>query len=207
MNKINYKESINIGSDIQELILINLDENISSQNEEDFINFNGEIRISGEVKTSNENIPFSHPLTIDISLSKQQLINDSPSISVDDFIYQINQDNIDIELSLKIDGLKEMETEFPSQEDEDIIPLQEIIEPQETMIEEEIIEKKESSLLDKIFKRYTKTEKAYLIHVVKDETSYEDIATLYDTTQEILKTANTNKDIKPGALIFIPNNK
>ena len=99
MNKINYKESINIDSLIKELILINVDENISLVKEEDFVNFTGEIRISGEVQTDKEKKEFNHPLTLDISLSKEQLINDSPSISIDDFKYVINENLIDIELS------------------------------------------------------------------------------------------------------------
>ena len=213
MNKINYKESINIDSLIKELILINVDENISLVKEEDFVNFTGEIRISGEVETDKEKKEFNHPLTLDISLSKEQLINDSPSISIDDFKYVINENLIDIELSLKIEGLKEIENEFPAPESEEIVlsPIEDL--NVNTPHEDEIIEtlesdlKEHSTLMNQLFKRSIKKTKAYLIHVVKEETSYDEIAQLYNTDIDILKDYNKNKELNNGSLIFIPNTK
>ena len=214
MNKINYKESINIESAIEELILINVDENISSFNEDDFVSFSGEIRISGEVKTNGEKKEFNHPLNLDISLSKNQLATDSPSISVEDFSYEINNNIIDIDLSLKIEGLKELETEFLTQEDsEPVLPQineiedkpNNILQTQEDTLEQEI-ETKET-LMNKLFKRSIKKSKAYLIHVVKNETSYKEIAKIYNLDENILEKYNKEKEIKGGALIFIPNNQ
>lgn len=220
MNRINYKESIDLKENIKELLLINIDDNISQTSDNDFLNITGEIKISGEVNTLNSPKNFSHTISVDISLSKEQLASEEVTISVDDFTYNINENFIDIDLYLKINGLKEIETSFSPQEDTETVQVREIEETtecDETLNEEEenldIFEIESTnpykySLLEQVFKhRSIKKEKVYLIHVVKNETSYEEIASLYGIDETILKEMNNNKEIVNGKLIFIPTCK
>ena len=218
MQKINYKESIFLEDDILELLMINIDERLEQSNESDCIKMCGEIRVSGEVKTSNGNQSFAHPINVDILLSKEQLELDEVSLNVDDFNYQINKQTINIDLFMKINGLKEIEAYFPSQEDKEDVQIEELpIERDEYPIQEEIIEvhqeddtielteTKHYSLLSQIFKRKTlKTEPTYLLHVVKNETSYEEIASIYGIDINKIKSANKDEQIYKDKLVFIP---
>ena len=214
MNKINYKESIDLINEIKELLIINIDENFTTIDEDDFINIKGEIRISGEVKLEEEKKSFLHPVNVDISLSKQQLTNDNVKISIDDFTYNINNNIINIDLFLKIEGLKEMEESFPAKDDRETIQIEEVIDDENlnndsTSINDIFDDSSESnhsdSLLSQIFKnRSVKKESISLIHVVKNETTYEEIASLYNLNPQIIENANKGKEIKNGKLIFIP---
>jgi hypothetical protein len=213
MNKITYKESIKLLSKIKEIEMINIDDNINMVDEDSFINFKGDIIISGIAILDDKNETFSYPINLDISLSKEQIDSD-PNISIGDFSYTINENAIEITLDLKIDGLKEFETEFHTEENNEIISQEiesheEIIEnkePDSYKKEPEILNEKQS-LLSSIFKRNIKKDSIYLIHVVKEETSYEDIANLYNVDLDLLKRSNPNKEIEKGTLIFIPNSK
>ena len=207
MNKINYKEKIELKETIEELLMINIDENINKVDEENFISFIGNIEVSGEAKTISKNTNFNHQIDLDISLSKEKLLANNPSISVEDFSYSIDDNFINLDITLKIEGLKEIENEVIPQEDEEIIqpPLMEMVK-EELLINDVQIDMP-SSLLTKIFKRGIKTEKAYLLHVVKEETTYEEIASLYNIETDTLKKSNVGKEIKQGNLIFIPNKK
>jgi hypothetical protein len=124
MNKINYKESIDLNSKIDELLLINIDENLLTNSDDNFVNIEGEIKISGEVKTNDEQKSFTHSINVNISLSKEQLSREDINISIDDFNYTINNNLIEIDLYLKIDGLKEIDACFPSQEDKENVEIE-----------------------------------------------------------------------------------
>ena len=227
MNKINYKESIDLLSPIKELLIINIDENFTTTNKTDFVNVKGEIRISGEVEIENERKSFIHPIDVDISLSKEKLSNDNVNLLIDDFTYNINNNFIDIDLFLKIEGLKEMEESFPSQDDREVVQVSEnniedenepeVIDEQLSFSEDVDLTSNESEdffdrendqpipLLSQIFKnRNIKKESVYLIHVVKYETTYQEIASLYNLDENLIKEANIGKKIEKGKLIFIP---
>ena len=224
MNKINYKESIDLNSKIDELLLINIDENLLTNSDDNFVNIEGEIKISGEVKTNNEQKSFTHSINVNISLSKEQLSREDINISIDDFNYTINNNLIEIDLYLKIDGLKEIDACFPSQEDKENveieldddnvfdnkIDMEEQIEVKENIEKEndDINQESNFSLLNQIFRsRALKKERVYLIHVVKNETSYNEISQLYGIDENLIRSVNNDKPIENGKLIFIPSSK
>lgn len=228
MQKINYKENILLDSQIEELLMINIDERLNQGTDNDCIKINGEIKISGEVKTKDGNKSFNHPISVDILLSKDQLDNDKISINIDDFNYKINNQTIEIDLFMKIYGLKEIQAYFPAQEDKENIEIEEnttidIIEEEtrESIIEEsptneesekityeennEKMNKQNYSLLSQVFKnKNIKKESTYLLHVVKNETSYQEIASLYNIEINKLRSANNDEEIYKDKLIFIP---
>jgi len=234
MNKINYKESIDLNKKIDELLLINIDDNLTTNSDDDFVNIMGEIKISGEVKIEDKQEAFTHSINVNISLSKEQLSREDINITIDDFTYTINDNLIDIDLYLKINGLKEMDACFPPQEDREVMEVEELdqlldttdtideesvdsteIETQEIEETQEEIEdipqeirEENFSLLKQVFKtRSLKKERIYLIHVVKNETSYKQISELYGIDENLIKLINNNKEVESGKLIFIPNSK
>lgn len=125
MQKINYKEKILLDEKIDELVLINIDDRLIQTQESDCLKISGEIKISGEVKTENRSKNFSHPIDIDIILSKDQLIDEKVELSIDDFDYVLIDNCIEINLILKIVGLKEVDAYFPTTNDQENIQVSE----------------------------------------------------------------------------------
>lgn len=228
MQKINYTEKITIESPIKELLLINIDDKLTQSIESDCIKISGTINISGEVSTQTTNVAFNHPIEVDILLSKEQLIDEQVTITVDDFNYQIKENLLTIDLIIKIDGLKEIEPYFLAEDNQEIIEVDDNELNEERISEnttsETIINNSEDeynlndiendngpihhSLLNQIFRnKKKKTESTYLFHVVKEETSYQEIASLYDVNEDTLKSINNNCQIYIGKLILIPRNK
>ena len=123
MQKINYNEKIVLKENIKELRLINIDEKLSKTDDKDSIKFIGEIAISGQANCENGLLDFNHPVGVDISLDKSQIETTDINVSLDDFNYAIIDNYIDIQLIMKIDGLKEIEAYFPSQENKEDIEI------------------------------------------------------------------------------------
>jgi len=250
MQKINYKEIIELDSKINELLLINIDERLVQNRDSDCLKISGEIKVSGEVLCDDDKKQFNHPIGVDIMLSKEQLMENNVTISIDDFNYVIENNSIAIEIIMKIEGLKEIEAYFPTQENqedtkidnlrkEDIKILEEII-PQENttnknnieeieetpkikiiqpLIEDDRYNKEEFvyieetkeehgekySLLNSIFKkRGIKKETCFFIHVIKEETTYEQISDIYKIEVNKIKSVNKDEKLYKGKLIFIP---
>jgi hypothetical protein len=232
MQKITYQDNIVLTNTINELLLINIDEDLNQTKESNNIKINGKININGEVNTINGKENFLHALDVDILLDKDQLIQEEVLVAVDDFEYSIQDNYIDINLIIKIDGLKELEPYFPSQEDQRDIQVDKeesslieetdsltieseqlppTIEPSSTNVIEiidnslPITTKQHSSLLNQIFKgkRLNKTTN-YFLHVVKTECGYKDIASIYNCNEEELKQLNNNQKLYIGKLVFIP---
>ena len=231
MQKINYKEKILLEHSINELLLINIDDKLHQTKECDYLKVNGEIKISGEVNTNEGRKNFNHPIIVDILLSNEQLTDEQVKVSIDDFNYSIEDKTININLIMKIDGLKEMDAYFPAQEDqidfqvednENIIDIEneeriDVIEStidetdsiinEEVIYEDNIIKEEHYSLLNQVFRnKSVKKEMSYFFHVVKNESTYEDIANQYNLDLELLKSSNNNDDIYIGKLIYIPKN-
>ena len=226
MQRINYKEVITLENKINELLLINIDEKLIHTKQSDTIKVGGQININGEVSTDKGKECFLHNIDVDILLSKDQLINEEVNITVDDFEYILKNNTIHIDLIIKIDGLKEIEPYFPSQEDQEDIQVEEVFvfdEDRNESIREELIDtpneinssiiedspiyeqKAPYSLLKQIFKhKVHKSDSSYLFHVVKNEKSYKEIADAYALDEEFLKHTNNDEDLLPGKLIFIP---
>ena len=230
MQKINYQDTIVLNNPIKELLLINIDEQLNQIKEINNIKITGAINISGEVITDIGKENFMHGLDVDILLDKDQLIQEHVIVNVDDFEYELSNNEIKINLIIKIDGLKELEPYFPAQEDQgyfeiensDPIFLEEVQDININEIQEninipleiipEVIEHqppeqniRSNSLLRQIFKsKQLNTSTNYLFHVVKEKCTYKDIAEIYNCNEEVLKNLNNNQDIYIGKLIHIP---
>ena len=233
MQKINYNEKIEFEDKIKELVMINIDDRLEQIQEKDCIKIAGIIKVSGEVSLTNHTQTFSKEIEADIMLSKEQ-IQDAINITIDDFNYTLNDNILDINLIMKIDGLKEIEAYFPSQEDQEVIEIvdteietnddiifrneeltQSNIDEDNIEINDSVLENNDSetlssnensfSLLRQVFKnKNIQKEKCYNLHVIKTQTTYEELASLYQVDNEELKSLNKNEELYIGKLIFIP---
>ena len=244
MQKITYKETIILEEEIKDLIMINIDDKLNQCKESDCIKVFGEIKISGEANCLEGSKNFNHPLIVELLVSNDQLISNELVLSIDDFSYNIEKNKINIDLIMKVDGLKEIEAYFPAQENNEVIQVENrneetnletleslkeaidaetneesiILENVETELkesfyndiddskendEQEIVES--TSFYNRIFKRKTiKKEPSFLYHVVKKESSYEEIAALYGVKEELLKLVNNYDELHKNKLILIP---
>ena len=109
---------------INELLLINIDDKLDQTKESDCVKISGEIKVSGEVNTDNGKKLFNHPIEVDILLSNDQIVDERITVSIEDFNYSIEDNSILIDLIMKIDGLKEMEPYFPTQENQTIVEVE-----------------------------------------------------------------------------------
>jgi LysM repeat protein len=221
MQKINYKEKISLEENINELLLINIDDKLNQTSDGDCLKISGEIKISGEVNTNSGKKDFNHPVSVDILLSKEQIVDTNINVIIDDFNYEIFENHIVIDLVMKIEGLKEIEAYFPPQEAQEDFQIEESIEQEEALFNEPIIDiqeeilindlptiKNKNSLLHQIFRNKSfKREVSHLFHVVKKDSTYQDIANEYNVDLDLLRKVNKDEEIYIGKLIFIPKNQ
>lgn len=206
--------------DIEELLLISIDDQIETINDKDGIKVEGKVIVSGNVKTDEGNKDFSDKVDLDMFLTYEEIIDRNTfNVSVSDFNYKLDNKKLNLTLSFKIEGLKEIETTFLSQEDsepflekieeddEKRVFLDEKIEVIDSEENKEIVEIKEEkkSLLKSVFSnKRIKEEVSWKLHCVKGEKTYEEIADKYKIDVGTLIAINKNESLVEGKLIFLP---
>lgn len=122
MQYINLNKVVEMESDILDLLLISIDDQIKCIDENDGIKVIGDIAISGKVKLKDEEKNFSDNIELNIFLTMDEIVErNSLNVSVNDFSYSVENNKLYLNISLKIEGLKEIETSFLAKEDiEDI---------------------------------------------------------------------------------------
>ena len=220
MQQINLTKTINFEGDIQDLLLISMDDQIDKIYDKEGIKVIGKILIGGKVMLDEEK-EFDDTVNIDMFLINEEILDsNSLSITVDDFNYKIDESKLILDISLKVDGLKEIETSFLSFEDnedvqeeveeernneeiEDVIEDNLLIEETVELDEEENNCKK--SLLKSVFSsKKIKEEVSWVLHCTKNGDTYENIAEKYKVDLKKLKTINNNEELKEGKLLFLP---
>lgn len=233
MQNININKILNFENEIDDLLLISIDDQIERIYDRDGVKISGKILVSGKVREKDSEKEFSDVVDIDIFLTEEEIDERKEiNISVNDFTYSIEADKLILNISLKIDGLKEIETTFLAEENNTDIEQNEIlnedkVEENNIDIEQDEIlnEDKEESMMveieedrnikdeDSVNKGLLKTifsnkrikeEVSWKLHCVKEEKSYEEIAKKYDVSVENLKKINKNENLGEGKLIFIP---
>ena len=235
MQCFNLNKDIELQCEIEDLLLISIDDQIETIDDKDGVKVGGKILISGNAKTNEGSKEFSDSIDLDLFLTYDEIEQRSSlNVGVNDFNYKIDNNKLNINIVLKVEGLKEIETTFLSQEDCELLDeeeikeeLEEIYEEDRTIIGEEIIvednltykdEKIEEScisikenndsklsLLKSVFSnKRIKEEVSWKLHCVKGETSYEEIAAKYNVSLNKLVSINKNEELEDGKLIFLP---
>lgn len=224
---IPFKKDIIFKTNISEITSISL-ENTLAKEDNSII---GEFIVSGEYKISDESIHtecFSYDLPFDIHMDEKYIL-DNAIIDVDDFYYEIVNNNVlTVNIDVLIDKLEEKlileEVVIPREnilEEDRVFTLDETLEEnmnkvdEERCIEEEqdiIEEVKESlqmpseitSLFDNI-DGSSETYKSYKVYIVREGDDLEFIMEKYQTTREIIEQYNDLKDLKIGDKLIIPS--
>ena len=141
MQYINLNKSIELENKIQDLLLISIDEKLDTIDDKEGVRITGKIAIGGNAKTLEGDKVFSDAIDLDIFLSYEEIEErNALKVAVSDFNYKIENNKLDLDITLSIDGLKEIIQTFPSKEDNELV-LEEKVEGEDkkAYIDEEII--------------------------------------------------------------------
>lgn len=217
MQQINLTKTINFEGDIKDLLLISIDDQIDKICDKEGVKVIGKILVGGKVMLEEEQ-EFEDTVNIDMFLVNEEILDmGCLNVTVSDFNYKIEQNKLILDISLKLEGLKEIETSFLSLEDtEDVqekieeedrtyVDLNEEIIAEETTDEEIQDDEPKKSLLKSVFSsKKIKEEVSWVLHCVKSDDTYEKISEKYKVNLNKLKSINNNEVLNEGKLIFLP---
>ena len=216
MQQINLTKTINFEGDIKDLLLISIDDQIDKISDKDGVKVIGKILVGGKVMLEDEQ-EFDDEVNIDMFLVNEEILDvESLNVTVNDFNYKIDQSRLILDISLKLEGLKEIETSFLAiedtqdvqeeiEEERNYIDLTEEIMMQDIVEEEVQKEEPKKSLLKSVFSsKKVKEEVSWVLHCVKGDDTYEKISEKYKVNLNKLKSINNNEVLKEGKLIFLP---
>ena len=127
MQYINLNKCLEMENKILDLLLISIDDQIDTIEDRDGAKISGKISIGGKAKTLEGDKEFNDSIDIDIFLTYDEIVDrNSLNISINDFNYKLEDSKLLLDISLKIEGLKEIETTFLAEENLESIPKEEI---------------------------------------------------------------------------------
>ena len=215
-NIIPFKKDVIFKTNISEVTSISLEHSLTLDN--DLIK--GEFIVNGEYKISDKSNtvdPFNLNLPFEIVIDEKYNTS-SATIDIDDFYYEIVNDNI---LRVAIDVLIDKLEERPLINDFDLIdetPKREVLEiEEERCIEKEevdeikeVVEKERNvkEKIESIFSSFSKDSEIYVtynVYIVRDGDTIESILDKYGVDIEELKKYNDLSELKLGDKLIIPN--
>lgn len=180
---VSFKKDISFNTNISEIVSISLDHSLDK--EESMIK--GEFIVSGEYKLTDtsintESFSYKLPFTTDIN----DYILDKADIDIDDFYYEIINNNIlSVNIDVALNNIEERKIEIKPTV---------IEEEPERCVEPETIKIDNSE----------ETYKSYTVYIVREGDTIEQILSKYEITKETLEDYNDLTEIKLGDKIIIP---
>ena len=215
MNKIiPFNKDIIFNEKIGEIESIALDDTLKFA---DSYTIKGDLIVRGCNKYLDEEKDFSYPLPVEIAVD-DKYNTEKASIMIDDFYYEIINDNIlRVKIDLILDDLYYREKEI-SKEVREVNFEDDLKSTKKNDIDsEEIItnieEKKDNNIEDKkdvidLFKENNDNEKeysVYRVYVVTENDTLDSILGKYKVTKEDLEELNDLSNIKVGVKLIIPS--
>ena len=210
MNKIiPFNKDIKFNESIGEVVSIALDDNLSFK---DSYTITGELRVRGSHKYNGNEEDFSYSLPTSIALDSKYDTSKS-KISVDDFYYEIVNDNIlKVKIDLILDDLfyKEEKLEPLTRDviaDVEKIDEEEIKELEDNKNEEVTDDNKKENNVTDLFKEnpLEKEYSVYRVYLVSPDDTLDKILSKYKITNEELGYYNDLDNLKPGIKLIIPS--
>ncbi len=199
MNKIiPFNKDITFNDTIGEIESIALDDNLSFANP---YTIKGDLTIRGTRKNNDIIEDFSYPLPVEIAVD-DKYNTEKATINVDDFYYEIINDNIlKVKIDLILDNLF-----YKEEESNDIIEIPNNI---EVNMENNIKDDNNQVDVIDLFKETKDNEEKeyslYRVYLFSDSDTLEDILNKYKVTKEELEELNDLTSLKPGVKIIIPS--
>ena len=200
---IPFNKEITLKKKLKELISISLDNDLTLKGE-DLIT--GNFYLSGSYKTNDSEENYSYKIPCEIAISDDYDAYNA-TIDIEDFNYTANQDNLNISISLAIEGLEKKEIikeELAEEQTEErCIDQEEFEEIKLKNINEIKITKEEKTEITPLENKETNYY-TYNVYIVKEEDTINTILDKYKITKEELEEYNELDNIKTGNKIIIP---
>ena len=214
MNEIvSFSKEIDFNNNIDKISSISIEHTICLDKDS---TVKGDLIVSGTYRQNEISLidtPFSYKIPVDIVLdSKYDLSN--ITIDIDNFTYDVLDNNkLKINVDLILDNLEIKNKE--EKEDDEIININDLFleKEEEKKLEipqkkEEVLSDKEETSTDSLFANLTtsnETYVTYLIHIVNEEETLDNIMDKYKVSRTELEELNNLNEIKKGSKIIIPN--
>ena len=190
------KKDIPFKTNIAEITSIALDHEL---NLEDRI-IKGQLVISGSYKINDTSVnteEFKYNIPVNIEMSERYIL-DNMKISIDDFYYEIVDDNLlSVSIEIGLDNLKEEEILPPFKyEEEKVIP-----------VSQEVVDERVDEEVKSLFDNFDDNEDfaTYKVCIVKENDTLESIMLKYNVNKELLEQYNDISEIKIGDKLIIPS--
>ena len=199
--------------DISSLVQIGVDEDIKYIKNDEGINVVGILDISGVYqKCDNTNCSLNERIDVDMNILYENIQNsDKFRLYVDDFDYEIMNNNLILRVYVKFDSYRDVETTFPAVsmvEEVESIPnvcLDRVdkIEEDSIVIKNKAREEKSVPFLESFFKKNTYSKSASL-YSLKEGEDLEDVSNKFNIKLDRIKNLNRDKEYQKGDLISLP---
>jgi len=203
-----FKKEILFKTNLSEIISISLEHTLAVE-KDNFIK--GKFIVSGEYKmletsVNTEKFSYDLPFTVDMD---ERYILDKAIIDIDDFYYEIINDNIlKVNIDVLIDNLEQQE--IPVLEEKELVrtelPVDHSISVETVesrCIEEEDKQREEINIFGSI--EGNETYKSYTVYIVRENDTIDQIIQKYNTSKENIELYNDISELKIGDKIVIPS--
>ena len=199
------KKDITFKTNIEEITSIALDHELNLENR----TIKGNLVISGSYKINDTSVnteEFKYNIPVNIEMSERYIL-DNMKINIDDFYYEIVNDNLlSVSIEIGLDNLKEEEILPPFKyEEEKVVPV--IKEEKDVVLEKEEtrLDTEEVKTLFDNFDDSNETYATYRICIVKESDTLESITLKYNVSKELLEQYNDISELKIGDKLIIPS--
>lgn len=204
------KKDLAFKTNISEIISIALDHELNLSDR----TIKGNLIISGSYKINDTSVnteEFKYNIPVNIEMSERYIL-DNMTIDIDDFYYEIVNNNLlSVNIEIGLDNLEEEDIlpPFKYQEEEPqklIVPIEDNTEPKNTAKEDEMsrLDTEDVKSLFTSFDESTETYSTYKVCIIKENDTIESILLKYNITREVLEQYNDVSDIKIGDKLIIP---
>ena len=190
------KKDITFKTNIAEITSIALDHELNLENR----TIKGNLVISGSYKINDTSVnteEFKYNIPVNIEMSERYIL-DNMKINIDDFYYEIVNDNLlSVSIEIGLDNLKEEEILPPFKyEEEKVIP-----------VSQEVVDERVDEEVKSLFDNFDDNEEfaTYKVCIVKENDTLESIMLKYNVNKELLEQYNDISEIKIGDKLIIPS--
>jgi len=227
-----FTKKISFSTNVEEITSISLDKMVRSFKDNEI---SGEFELYLEYKENDISVTtesYTSNIPFDINLDSRYKLDDI-KVEIDDFYYEIEDNDVFLHIDVLIDGLEYEEDELiniiPKRvkeeqindevieddvidivEDRDIEDVDDLfkeMEEEAIPLEIPINEPKKSMPIFETFDPSNETYVTYNVHIVRDEDNIDSICEKYAVTKEELSYYNEIKEIKLGDKLIVPTHK
>ena len=180
-----FKKDILFDNELKEIVSISLDHELDINKS----SVQGKFIVSGEcIYENDEQKKFSYNLPFIVDLDEKYIL-DKANVDIDDFYYEITDDNnMRVGIDVLLDNIEEK-----------------IIEEKKEVVEERCIEEETEEENIIVDNNTQEKYKSYTVYIMRDEDTIDSIIKKYKTNREKLEQYNDLENIKIGDKIIIPS--